>query len=86
MIQAFCFDVAKETSCKVQSIKNIAEEEGLDKWHVTRTINKAFLAPEIIRTILNGTQPVHLNLKYMKQFRVLPNDWNMQKSLLDFTK
>ena len=74
------------TSGKVQSIKEIAEAEGLDQSHVTRTINKAFLAPEIIRTILNGTQPAHLNLKYMKQFRVLPNDWNMQKSLLGFTQ
>ena len=74
------------TSGKVQSIKEIAEAEGLDQSHVTRTINKAFLAPEIIRTIINGTQPAHLNLKYMKQFRLLPNDWNAQKSLLGFTK
>ncbi len=74
------------TSGKVQSIKEIADAEGLDQSHVTRTINKAFLAPDIIRTILNGTQPAHLNLKYMKQFRVLPNDWNAQKSLLGFNK
>jgi DNA invertase Pin-like site-specific DNA recombinase len=71
---------------KVQSIKEIAEAEGLDQTHVTRIINKAFLAPDIIRAILNGTQPAHLNLKYLKQFRVLPNDWNMQKSLLGFNK
>lgn len=70
------------TSGKVQSIKEIAEIEGLDQSHVTRMINKAFLAPDIIRAILNGTQPAHLNLKYLKQFRVLPNDWNVQKSLL----
>jgi hypothetical protein len=74
------------TSGKVQSIKEIADAEGLDQSHVTRTINKAFLAPDIIRTILNGTQPAHLNLKYMKPFRVLPNDWNAQKSLLGFNK
>ncbi len=74
------------TSNKVQSIKEIADAEGLDQSHVTRTINKAFLAPDIIRAILNGTQPAHLNLKYMKQFRVLPKDWNAQKSLLGFNK
>lgn len=72
------------TSGKVQSIKEIADIEGLDQSHVTRMINKAFLAPVIMRAILNGTQPAHLNLKYMKQFRVLPNDWNAQKSLLGF--
>jgi hypothetical protein len=74
------------TSGKVQSIKEIGEAEGLDQSHVTRTINKAFLAPDIIRAILHGTQPAHLNLKYLKQFRVLPNDWNAQKSLLGFNQ
>jgi DNA invertase Pin-like site-specific DNA recombinase len=74
------------TSGKVQSIKEIADAEGLDQSHVTRTINKAFLAPDIIRAILNGTQPAHLTLKYLKQYRVLPNDWNEQKSLLGFNK
>ena len=74
------------TSGKVQSIKEIADAEGLDQSHVTRTINKAFLAPDIIRAILNGTQPAHLTLKYLKQYRVLPNDWNEQKSLLGFIK
>jgi site-specific DNA recombinase len=47
-------------------------------------INKAFLAPDIIRAILNGTQPTHLTLKYLKQFRALPSDWIEQKSLLNF--
>ena len=74
------------TSGKVQSIKEIAQAEKVDPAHVTRTINKAFLAPEIMRAILNGTQPTHLNLKYLKQFRVLPNDWNEQKSLLGFNQ
>lgn len=74
------------TSGKVQSIKEIAEAEDLDQSHVTRMINKAFLAPDIIRAILNGTQPVHLTLKHLKQHRTLPNDWNMQESLLGFTK
>ncbi len=74
------------TSGKVQSIKEIADAESLDPSHVTRTINKAFLAPDIIRAILNGTQPPHLTLKYLKQFRALPNDWNEQKTLIGFTK
>lgn len=74
------------TSGKVKSIKEIAETENLDQSHVTRMINKAFLAPDIIRTIINGTQPNHLTLKHLKQFRALPNDWNAQKSLLAITK
>jgi site-specific DNA recombinase len=74
------------TSGKVQSIKEIAEAEKLDQSHVTRMINKAFLAPDIIRAILNGSQPAHLTLKHLKQFRALPDDWKSQKSLLGFTK
>lgn len=74
------------TSGKVQSIKEIAEAENLDQSHVTRMINKAFLAPDITRAILNGNQPTHLTLKHLKQFRALPNDWNTQKTLLGFTK
>lgn len=74
------------TSGNVQSIKEIAEAEDLNQSHVTRMINKAFLAPDIIRAILNGTQPPHLTLKYLKQYRALPNDWNAQKSLLGFSK
>jgi site-specific DNA recombinase len=74
------------TSGKVQSIKEIAEAEQIDQSHITRMINKAFLAPEIIRAILNGTQPPHLTLKYLKQFRALPNDWSTQKSLLGFNQ
>ena len=69
---------------KVQSIKEIAIAENLDQSHVTRMINKAFLAPDIIRAIMNGTQPANLTLKHLKQFRTLPNDWSAQRSLLGF--
>ena len=74
------------TAGKVQSIQDIATAEGVDSTHVTRTINKAFLAPDIIRAILNGTQPPHLTLKFLKQFRVLPNNWDDQKALLKFNQ
>ena len=74
------------TSGKVQSINEIATAENLDQSHVTRMINKAFLAPDITRAILNGTQPSHLTLKHLKKFRALPNDWNTQKPLLGFQK
>ena len=74
------------TSGKMNSIKEIAQTEGVDQSHVTRMLNRAFLAPEIISAILNGTQPPHFNLKYLKQFRSLPTDWSEQKALLCFTQ
>ena len=74
------------TSGKAISIKEIAQREDVDPSHVTRTINRAFLAPDIVRAILNGTQPSHLNLKFLKQFRTLPIDWQEQRQLLGITK
>jgi hypothetical protein len=71
---------------KCQSVKEITDTDVLDQSHVTRSINKTFLAPDIICAILNGTQPTHLTLKFLKLFRVLPNDWKMQKSLLSFNQ
>ena len=72
------------TTGKVTSIKEIATTENVDPSHVTRMLHRTFLAPDIVRTVLNGTQPAHFNLKYLKQFRALPIDWNEQRKLLGF--
>ena len=70
------------TSGKVSSIQALAETEKVNTTHVIRTINKAFLAPDIIRAILSGTQPPHITLKFLKKFAVLPNDWEAQRAIL----
>ena len=72
------------TSGKKTSIKEIATSEKVDPSHVTRMLHWAFLAPDIVRLILNGTQPVHFDLKFLKQFRALPIDWTEQRKLLGF--
>jgi len=72
------------TSGKMTSIKEIATSEKVDPTYVTRMLHRAFLAPDIVRAILNGTQPVHFDLKFLKQFRALPIDWNEQRKLLGF--
>ena len=72
------------TTGKVISIKDIASSENVDPSHVTRLLHRAFLAPDIVRAVLNGTQPAHFNLRYLKQFRALPVDWNDQRKLLGF--
>ena len=66
------------------SIKEIATSEKVDPTHVTRMLYRAFLTPDIVRAILNGTQPVHFDLKFLKQFRALPIDWTKQRKLLGF--
>lgn len=72
------------TSGKVDSVKQIAVNESVNPSYVARVLNRAFLAPDIVRAILNGTQPTHLNLKFLKQFKSLPIDWHEQRQLLGF--
>lgn len=50
--------------------------------HVTNIINRAFLAPDIVRMILNGTQPATLTLDSLKRMLPLPLDWEKQRKVL----
>jgi len=51
---------------------------------VARVIPLAFLAPDIVASILDGTQPVDLTAqKVIKQID-LPLDWAEQRTLLGF--
>ena len=72
------------TSGKAKSIKDIAVAEGVTNSYVRKIIHRAFLAPDIVRAILNGTQPPELNLESLKKFIPLPIDWNEQRKLLGF--
>ena len=69
---------------QAKSVEEIAEAENIDRSHVVRTLHRAFLAPDIVRSILKGEQPPNVTLKWLKQFRSLPIDWLEQKSLLGF--
>jgi DNA invertase Pin-like site-specific DNA recombinase len=72
------------TSGQVKSIKEIARTEGVTNSYVRRIIHRAFLAPDIVRAILNGTQPPDLSMESLKRFIPLPIDWNEQRKLLGF--
>lgn len=74
----------KITSGKVVSVSEIAAQEGMTSNAVTRLIYRAFLAPDIIRSIMNGTQPATLNSDLLKTIVPLPLDWNEQRKLLGF--
>jgi DNA invertase Pin-like site-specific DNA recombinase len=72
------------TSGKAKSIRDIAAAEGVTNSYVRKIIHRAFLAPDIVRAILNGTQPPDLTLESLKKFIPLPIDWNEQRKLLGF--
>lgn len=72
------------TSGKVDSVGELAKQEGTTSNFITRMIYRAFLAPDIVRSIMNGTQPATLNSDLLKKIVPLPLDWEDQRKLLGF--
>ncbi len=74
----------KLTSGKTKSIGELAAEVGITNTAVGNMIHRAFLAPDIIRAIMNGTQPIHVTGDFLKRNAPLPLDWDDQRILLGF--
>jgi DNA invertase Pin-like site-specific DNA recombinase len=72
------------TTGKAKSVGEIAVQEGITISHVTRMIYRICLAPDIIKSILDGTHPPSLTSETLKQNLPLPIDWKEQRSLLGF--
>lgn len=67
---------------KASSITDLAARERVDPSEISRTITLAFLAPDIVRAILNGTQPPSLTLNALRRARPLTADWEDQRQML----
>ena len=70
-------------SRKALSITDIANAEKLPRTYVGSVIPFALLAPDITEAILEGTQPMDLNLDRLINLS-LPIDWAEQRSVLGF--
>lgn len=64
------------------TISDLAKQEGRDRTYVSRVVNLMMLAPDIISSILTGTQPVTMQLQYLTAN--LPIEWHKQKQVLKF--
>ena len=62
---------------------DIARRENLDKHYVSRMIPLAFLAPPIIESISNGTQPPEVTTELLTRGVNLPFDWARQCTILE---
>ena len=62
---------------KVESIADLARLEGVNRGWISNQIALAFLAPDIVRSILAGSQPVSLTLDRMIEISTL-SDWSEQ--------
>jgi site-specific DNA recombinase len=68
---------------KALSITDIANAEKLPRTYIGSVIPFALLAPDITEAILEGTQPIDLNLDRLINLS-LPIDWAEQRSVLGF--
>ena len=63
--------------------RTLAKQEGVDYRYLTRALNMTLLAPDIVTSILDGSQPDHLNLATFQNLS-LPVCWNEQRKLLGY--
>ncbi|MCB1474101.1 MAG: recombinase family protein [Rhodobiaceae bacterium] len=70
------------TSGVATSIDELARRHGEDRNEISRFLSLAHLAPDIVETILAGTQPVDLTREKLRSLLPLPADWREQHVLL----
>lgn len=66
------------------SYKEIADDAKVDQRLVARTIQCAFLAPDITSAILKGQEPQSLSYQKLLRLPTLPSNWQEQRQLLGF--
>lgn len=59
----------------------IAEQERTSIARIRQMINHAFIAPEIVNSVLDGSQPIDFTSNYIQR-NALPSDWQKQRNLL----
>ena len=63
-----------------ETIEEIAANENLSKKRILHLIDMAFLAPDIVKLILQGEQPTGLTTEYLRRFNV-PSSWTTQREI-----
>lgn len=63
-----------------QTFEEISAGENLTKRRILQVIDLAFLAPDIIRSIVLGDQPVGLTAKWLG-LNPMPSDWQAQRRI-----
>ncbi len=73
---------AKLSSGQRDGVAAIANEEQVTGSYVSRVIQLAFLAPDIVHLIHRGEQPLELNARQLNSMVPLPIDWVEQRKVL----
>jgi site-specific DNA recombinase len=64
-----------------QTFEEIAASENLSKRRILQVIDLTFLAPDIVKSIMQGDQPIGLTAKWLGQ-NPLPSDWQAQRRIV----
>lgn len=64
-----------------QTFDDIAASQSLSKRRILQIIDLAFLAPDIVRSIVQGEQPTELTSEWLQR-NVLPLDWQAQRRIV----
>ncbi|HEX9768963.1 MAG TPA: recombinase family protein, partial [Kiloniellales bacterium] len=84
LAEAHCW--FEDLKCRrVESIGELARKLGIHQGDISHRITQAFLAPDIVESILEGRHPIELTAKRLKRLR-LPASWDEQRRLLGFTR
>ncbi len=65
-----------------QDLRSVAQQTGFNQRYVSRILECAFLAPDIVEAILDGRQPHDLTVQ--KLWTNLPTNWSEQRKRLGF--
>jgi hypothetical protein len=68
---------------KASSLADIAAREGLAVRYVGRLIPLAFLAPDIVESIVEGRQPISLTAEAVTRHIEMPLEWHSQRTMLN---
>jgi DNA invertase Pin-like site-specific DNA recombinase len=77
---------AQLTTGEATSVTAIAAAEGIGVRYVARLIPLAFLAPPIVESIAEGSQPAELTTEMLTRRSVLAREWEVQQEVLGTTK
>ena len=64
--------------------ESIARVTGLDERYVSRVLQRAFLAPDIVKIILEGQQPAQMTFDRFRH--AVPVEWRAQRKALGFPR
>ncbi len=65
-------------------LHDLGKQYGADPSDISRILPLAFLAPDIVEAILDGSQPPELTAARLKRMRDLPLNWQQQRRYLGF--